>query len=195
MCAVFSRPDSHRRSSGRHAAQLRAPCLSRLHSRPQHAHDTRSPSISLTGLHPPDLFALQTPWCLTCHPQCMPVAWEIATKTLDDKHTHIDLQHTRYPAKHGGYSCPCIGDDPEMCQVWYTPVPRRRPPPFHLDGSHTLAHTQHFAGTSSAASPTHDTSMGTPRTASRETRLAQRQSRPLERRHVSLPDEEPRGRR
>ena len=46
MCAVFSHPDCHRRSSGRHAAQLRAPCLSRLHSRPQHAHDTRSPSIT-----------------------------------------------------------------------------------------------------------------------------------------------------
>jgi len=46
MCAVFSHPDCHRRSSRRHAAQLRAPCLSRLHSRPQHAHDTRSPSIT-----------------------------------------------------------------------------------------------------------------------------------------------------
>ena len=46
MCAVFSHPDCHRRSSGRHAAQLRAPCLSRLHSRPQHAHDTRTPSIT-----------------------------------------------------------------------------------------------------------------------------------------------------
>ena len=43
---MFPHTDSHGRSSGRHAAQLRAPCLSRLHSRPQHAHDTRSPSIT-----------------------------------------------------------------------------------------------------------------------------------------------------
>ena len=114
-------------------------CIHDLNTLMTHAHQ-----VSLTGLYPPDLFALRTPWCLTCHPQCMPVAWEIATKTLDDKHTHIDLQHTRYPAKNGSCSCPCIYDDLEMCQVWYTPVPRRRPPPFHLDGSHTLAHTHTY---------------------------------------------------
>ena len=161
-------------------------CIHDLNTLMTHAH-----RVSLTGLHPPDLFALQTPWCLTCHPRCMPVAWEIATTTLDDKHTHTDLQHTRYPATHGGYSCPCIDDDLEMCRVWYTPIPRRRPPPFHLYGSHTLAHTQHSAGTSSAASPTHDTSTSTPRTASRGMRLAQRQNRPVERKHMSLSEEEP----